>query len=260
VTKSNSRPIIICNTPRSGSTLLSSLLVESGRCTGGDEYFECLNTIPSLVFPKFGIESVELLKADVDAYVAKIKQTWGAPNQPLCVKIQWYQLEEWRPHGLDLQRHFPNARYVLSTRSNLASQSISLVKALQTGEWRSTQQADASPPQFGFWRVMWEMGRLAREEDSWENWFREHGIGPYRLRYEELDADYRAEAIKLLEWLGEKLGPFQKRKLKATLRKQRDKMSREWEHRFYRDLIHWHTQWEKLPLEERRRIWGREPG
>jgi len=107
---------------------------------------------------------------------------------------------------------------------------------------------------------MYHMSLLARDVVAWEPHFQQHGIEPYRLAYEDLDANFQAEAIKVLNWLGVSVGPLMKLRLRPSMAKQRDQLNREWEERFYRDLMHWHSQWEQLPIDERRKIWAREPG
>jgi LPS sulfotransferase NodH len=218
------------------------MLLAAGACTGGEEFFESVATLPGLL-PGLGLASVEAAKADLPAYIERLKRAHATPGKRFCVKIQWYQLLEWQPHGLDLQRHFPGARYVVSTRTNLAAQVVSLVRALQTGGWTASNPTRDADPQYGFWKLMYEMSRLVQEEQSWAAYLRERGIEPYPLRYEDLDQDYREESLRLLAWLDVTIGPWRKRRLKPPIAKQRDRLNRDWEDRFYRDLTHWQAQW-----------------
>jgi LPS sulfotransferase NodH len=251
--------LIIANTPRSGSTLTSSVLIDTGATSGGHEYFEPAVSMRKFLLPQLGIENLLAVRADLDAYVGRIKQAFARPGTPFCVKIQWRDLIEWQQYGLDLDRHFPGARYVLCTRTNLVAQSVSLLRGLQTGAWSAKGQISGTP-QYDFARLLEALGNLVKDEQSWDAYFRERGIEPYPLRYEDLDEDFRGRSLELLDWLGARLGPWRRWRLRPQMKKQRDALNREWEDRFYRDLLQEHARWEQLPLEERRRIWGREPG
>src|ERR1041384_4789941 len=101
---------------------------------------------------------------------------------------------------------------------------------------------------------MYRIAQIGGDNQAWLDYFRTQRIEPYRNNYEALDANYREEAIRLLDWLGVRLGvrlgPLQRRRLTPVLRKQRDALNVEWEERFYRDLVHWYGEWEKLPIEQ----------
>jgi LPS sulfotransferase NodH len=252
--------LIVCATPRTGSTLLARLLEHHGGCVGGEEFFEHIEVMPTKILPRLGIASVDAVRADLPAYVEAIKRHHAASGKTLCLKLHWTQVSEWQPHGLDLQKMFPGARYLHVRRTNLAAQTASLVRAMQTGAWTADCQTRDQGPQYGFWKFMFEMSALARSGLAWEPYFTEHQIEPYRLVYEDLDSNFQHEAIKLLQWLGMRVGPLMRLRLRPSTAKQRDQLNRQWEERFYSDLLHWHTQWEQLPIEERRRVWAREAG
>jgi LPS sulfotransferase NodH len=257
---SSPRPVVICSLGRTGSTLVSAMLQNIGACTGGEEFLEYLGLMQEKFLPAVGLSSLAEVEADLPSYLQRIQKHWGRPGKPFCIKIHWDQLERWQPHGLDLGKQFPDARYIWCTRSNFVAQSVSLFRAMQTGAWTAQHSESTVPEQQGFWRFMYTLSRQVQKHQSWQEYFSARGITPYRAQYEALDADYRQEALKLLDWLEVRVGPLQKRRLKPQLQKQRDTLNRDWEDRFYRDLVHWYTQWEQLPLEERRRIWAREPG
>jgi LPS sulfotransferase NodH len=253
--------VIICSSGRTGSTLVATLLASTGACSGCLEFFDQPHVMPKDVLPRIGMDSIEQAKADLPAYMALIRKHWGSTSKAFCIKLHWPQYERWSKLGLDLDRYFPGARYIWCTRSNFVAQSVSQIRAMQTQSFVADMPAVAAPERPGFWKFMVELHNQIRMNEKWAHYFREHGITPYRVRYEAIDADYRGQGIKLLEWLGIPVGPIRKMRLRPALKRQRDELNWEWEDRFYFDLMHWYEQWEKqLPIEERRRIWGREPG
>src|ERR1041384_6373135 len=119
--------LIICSSPRTGSTWLASLLAEAGLTSGGLEFFEPGEVMPKEVFPVLGLTIDDVLR-DFDGYVERIKSHWGRPDRALCVKLHWRDFRKW-PRKLFPERQFPGAKYLHCTRADLVLQAISNYRA-----------------------------------------------------------------------------------------------------------------------------------
>jgi len=133
--------LIVCATPRTGSTLLTRLLRDSGVCVGCDEFLNPDHATPKAVLPELGVASMDVMRGDLERYVDAVKRHYADSGKMLCVKLLWSQFVDWQPHGLDLERFFPGARYLFLRRTNLAAQTASLLRAQQTGSWTAEWQA-----------------------------------------------------------------------------------------------------------------------
>ncbi len=224
--------LIICSSPRTGSTWLSSLLSEAGLISGGEEFFEPGLVMPRSVFPQLGITIDDVLR-DFDGYVERIKTRWEAPGRHFCVKLHWRDFRKW-PRKLFLERHFPAARYLLCTRADPVLQAISNYRARATGGWVKGAAQRPDPP-YDFLAIQREIEELTSYNEAWEGYFREKNIQPFRTTYEELERNYRKVVRRIAAWMGSPLGFWASRKLRSPIQKQRDKTADEWRARFLKE-------------------------
>ena len=85
------------------------------------------------------------------------------------------------------------AKCGLSTRAALCGpfllgQALSLVRARQTLQWRSSQDV-AGEPTYDALAINNQLGAIAGQEARWRLYFARNGIVPLRLEYEDLVAD-----------------------------------------------------------------------
>lgn len=227
--------LIVCSSQRTGSTLIADLLHRAGVATGCEEFFESGNVMPRRLLPALGLSMAEA-EGDITRYVERIKAHWPAgPGRFLTVKIHRHHFTEWTRHGLDLERHFPQARYLVCNRGDYLKQAVSALKANQTESWASDQKPRRAPV-YDFAELRAQIDLLIREQLEWEAYFSQRSIEPYRLTYETLDRNYRASVRDICAWLGSPLSRWQLMVLRTSMKRQRDGINQEWEARYWEDL------------------------
>jgi len=117
----------------------------------------------------------------------------------------------------------PVQRWVHMTRVNKEAQAVSWSRALQSGQWASTQRVLRA--------VRYRPGQLARlmkaidaAERYWNRFFAEHGIEPLRITYEEAAADLGGTLARLRSFMGAPDAPLPE----VPLRRQGDGRSAAW--------------------------------
>lgn len=104
---------------------------------------------------------------------------------------------------------FPDARYIWLTRRDKARQAISYHRACQTNEWWVLNDAAPGPhAAAGVGKATYDAAKIAVLEQllvnhdlGWQRFFEKSAIEPLILTYEDLDADYTASIVKVLNWL-----------------------------------------------------------
>jgi LPS sulfotransferase NodH len=196
---------LICTTPRSGSNFLCEVLQTTGVAGRPDEYFW---------HPPLWEEGWST--TDVAAYLRRVLRAGTSPDGIFGVKLMWFYLDKLLPRlaavaGLTdanpptvLSAVFPKPRYLWLTRRDKVRQGISHYRALQTNAWRSTDRAtgtDAAPT-FDFAAIDHLVRQAIADDQSWQCFFRQHGIEPFPIAYEGLSADPGGVALQILHHLG----------------------------------------------------------
>jgi LPS sulfotransferase NodH len=219
------RSYLVCATPRSGSTLLCSLLDRTGVAGHPEEYFEALrhsgvprkpheyfdpqrhaNIIERLAFRELpdGKERAAnpLWEPEsYDRYLAWALEQGTTPNGVFGAKLMWGYLGDFAAllRGIDgnagravpelLDASFPHLRYVQITRHDKVRQAVSLWKAVQTQAWRRENGCDDAPamePMFSFRAINYLVRLLTAHDASWDAYFLGLGVEPLKITYEEL--------------------------------------------------------------------------
>lgn len=202
---------IICTNPRSGSTLLTNVLSQTGVAGMPAEYFnpwlrdeivvgqklgvkfdhEYMEAVVRLSTSKNGIFGTKLHAFQTPFFLLKVGQHIGEPVRSLRT-------------ALDIE--FPNVRYIYLKRNDKNAQAVSYYRAIMTGEWY--RLPGGSPPAFDEHVEFDQLGiekcrRLLEESDSyWDAFFDYHAISPLTLVYEEIISDYKNTIRLVLQFLG----------------------------------------------------------
>lgn len=227
--------LIICSQKRTGSTLLGTMLGQVGLVGACLEAFDRQTVMPNVVFPRTGHGGLDEVEADVAAYVARLRRAFAAPGKPLALKLHWEHMEHWQRRGLDLDRHFPQARYVFCTRGDVVMQAISLVKANQTLSFVASQAPQAEPA-YSFEAIDAAVNRIMAQVNAWQDYFRQRGITPLRVTYESLSRDRQAALRAVAPLLGVAVDEEVLRRLEPELEIQRDGVNAAWRARYVADL------------------------
>jgi trehalose 2-sulfotransferase len=215
---------VIASTPRSGSSLLAAGLVATGVAGRPEEYFtpdylgaykQDLKLPPHCSWPE---------------YLTKVMTFAATENGVRGVKIHWRHVVSLAralgfrgDPGVVLEALFPAAVFVNIVRADRRAQAISLFRAETTGEWFRSIGSSAKLRPWGLYltrpapeSAAAELNRVAptheqivamersldAEQAAWINHFTSRRRKVLTVRYEDLDANYRGEIARVLEFLG----------------------------------------------------------
>lgn len=195
--------LILCATPRSGSTLLCDLLAATGlagrpasfyRREGIDEWAERLGVPPGegAAFERAYLEAVRR-KGTGDTGVFALRLMWSSLPELSARLAQLFP-------GLSsdaarLERAFGTPLYLHLSRRDKVAQAVSRLKAEQTGLWHlaadGSERERTTPPQ----APRYDGDRLAAfaaeaeaDDAAWTTWFAQQSIAPLRVHYEDVSA------------------------------------------------------------------------
>lgn len=260
---------IIAASPRCGSNLLCEALWSTGLAGRPEEHFLVWHRAvrePERLQADF----VKPWLVPAPLFLERVLAKGTGPNGVFGVKIMWNYfdivIDNMRTipgyRGLEpselLKAAFPNLRYIHITRSDRVRQAVSLAKAMQTQKWTdlepwilaengpatpadreriqaSRQRVSERSLEYDFGQIALLEDDLRKQDESWEAYFAESGIEPYRVVYEEFAEAYEQTAVDILGFLGiprpDEIGP-----LRRAMKKQTDAVNEEWTRRFKEDL------------------------
>ena len=231
---------ILCSTPRTGSTLLCSLLASSG-CAGVPEsYFRAQDLAARaqqwrIRQPDGGFEFAEYLNC--------VLESGTSDNGVFGVRIMWGTLSELldqlRGMGMDgsdrevLDQAFGPTRFVYIQRQDRLAQAISRLRAEQTDLWHVTSKADlerrSGIERYDAERIAAFIAESTQHNQEWEAWFSTAGVTPLRVDYEDLNQNAQAVAGAVLKFLGQSAAGVA---LAAPNLRMSDSLSTQWAARF----------------------------
>jgi|SRR5579859_1190806 len=230
---------LVCCNPRTGSWLLAEALEGTGIAGRPKEYFapECEQEW----FERLGVSTYT-------DYLSKVIEAGTTPNGIFGAKVHWYQFKDWSSKLRQLpgseemttpdlmSRLFPNLHYLWLTRSDKVRQAVSYLRAIQTGKWWKIdgwEHIGNNTQTFDFERIDRLQSLICANEAAWQEYFRECGVEPFIVTYEELAEDYQTTIQRVLESLHLPLIP-DIQIAKTRLKKQADSKSEEWVQRYYK--------------------------
>ena len=222
--------LIVCATPRTGSSLLCDALRNTGLAGRPDEYF-----CPS---DEREYSKVWGTSTYVD-YLNKVVEEGTTPNGIFGLKIMWHHLSYFRkkiskiPHFTYIKTYnlfttlFPDSRYVWIRRRDKVCQAVSLYRARQTGSYRWFQEGSQEKKRtlkFDFRAIDHLVREIQKWESGWKRYFEVLGIPPYTVLYEtELEYGHEDAVKGILGYIGvtipENLAP------RTNYRKQSDELT-----------------------------------
>ena len=98
---------------------------------------------------------------------------------------------------------FPNLQYIWLTRRDKVRQGISYYRAMETKVWRSADVSKGAQaePSFNFEAIQSLVQLCTWEDQTWQDYFREHAIQPCKVVYEDLLESPAAAARRVLSCL-----------------------------------------------------------
>jgi LPS sulfotransferase NodH len=214
------RGYAICTSPRTGSNFLCQLIASTGQLGNPLEYFNWRGrrVFENPAYPE-----------DIDGQIQEILSTGRTPNGVYSFKVFAHQ-HDWISESINWTSALPNLSFVFLTRSDLLAQAISWSKAIQTGQYRSSQVANAKPTYDGS-LIEEQLRRIVIENARWEFYFARTGVKPVRLLYEDIVA-YPLDALNQIRDLVhvDRLSAPPAGRISVSI--QRDELNDEWREKF----------------------------
>ncbi len=260
---------LICSTPRTGSSLLCDALTATGVAGRPEEYFQFRARtgfprrpqeyfegaedaeIFDILGPRTRVEEDEARydPSRFERYEGYLEWALAAgttPNGVFGAKVMWGYFNgfvtglRWAVPGRQrlsvcelAPSVFPELRYLSVTRRDKVRQAVSLWRALQTWSWSSDQA-----PAVGTEHLVYSHAAIAHlirdieaHEYEWRAYFRECGVEPLTIVYEDFAARYEETVRDILRHLAI---PEAEAATIAAPRKrpQSDDLSRGWADRY----------------------------
>ena len=195
------RTYVICASPRSGSTLLTTLLHGTGRMGVPAEYFNPRFLQPALG-RRFGATGEGGILRAGD-YLAALMDSRATANGVFGVKILFSQLQLWLPVR-PFRTMLAGTTFVWLRRRDTLGQALSMALAQATQVWHrgvGDPLADAAPAYDGG-ALRRALGIVLAEDHGWHQFFTANRIQPMTIAYEDLVADPDRACRSLAEAIG----------------------------------------------------------
>jgi LPS sulfotransferase NodH len=239
---------LVCATQRSGSTLLCELLKGTGVAGCPEEFFEAVHATGRPPTPRdYGIDldakpgpvpSYSSLEG-IDDYARHIERTLElgtTPNGVFGAKVMFSQLADIAELAAPLT--FPDflgeePRYVRVTRTDRASQAVSLWTALQTQAWAAAHERPEDVAHYDFESIDKLAAWFDEQERGWDRYLEKRD--PLELTYDEIAGDLKDAVRRVLVHLD--LDPTPADSVEPPMERQADERSQEWVDRYRREVI-----------------------
>ncbi len=228
---------LLCGTPRTGSTLLCSLLASTGVAGRPESYFR--EPDQGAWAARFGVSVADDGSFDYRAFVAGAVSAGSTPNGVFGARIMWGTMhvvvEGLRPcttveRDLDvLTDAFGHLRLVHLQRGDVAGQAVSWARAEQTSYWQHGD-VPAAKPAFDFNQISDLVQTIEEHNAAWSSWFNEQGVQPHVVMYEDLVTDPGRTVLDILNHLGIELPAVWRPK--PYHRQQADEVNADWLRRY----------------------------
>jgi trehalose 2-sulfotransferase len=231
---------LICCSERTGSTLLGNALISTGIAGRPRSYFNRV----AHYNPK--MQRILGNAKDDDNYLDKVVVAATTPNGVFGAKVMWGYFNgfvtglRWAVPGRQrlsvcelAPSVFPDLRYLSVTRRDKVRQAVSLWRALQTWSWSSDQV-----PAVGTEHLVYSHAAIAHlirdieaHEYEWRAYFRECGVEPLTIVYEDFAGRYEETVRDILRHL--EIPEAETAAIAAPhKRPQSDDLSRQWSDRY----------------------------
>ncbi len=243
---------MICTTPRSGSTLLCTLLEATGAAGRPGSHFHTPDLdrwleVYALAEVAFASEREKLAAIFDAARKRGCDETgmFGLRMQRGSFPFFIEQVGRLHPECSDdrsrLEAAFGPMLFLHLSRADKLDQAISRLKAEQTGLWHKAADgtelervAPAQPLVYDRDAIARHLDELSALEAAWEAWFAEAGIDPLIVTYDGLAQDPTGSLAMILRALGR--DPALAQGIAPPVAKLADATNRDWADRFRKEI------------------------
>lgn len=219
---------MICSTGRSGSTLLCSLLTNTGVMGVPHEYFNLKRHGSSMIKRYTG----KVGELPIDKYFDLIIQHRTTPNGVFSIKAHINQALPYLRNGF-IGGYFGPMKNVLIRRKDVLGQAISLVIADQTGKWTSHEE-QAKEPVYSYEQIEKAVRVSTHYDGLWDHFFQLNKIEPCLVYYETLLERPQEEIQRVIDFVGVD-AKVEVKLQDAGLKREATNVNREWRERFEED-------------------------
>lgn len=179
---------MIASTPRSGGTLLSQHLWNSGIMGAPAEYFGFYSTFLRLV--------ARLQPDTIEDYMTRLMPRRTTANGVFGFKVHYDHLQFMLLSGM-LTR-LGQMQVIAIERQDRLAQAVSHARALQTGQWNSLNKTPRAEPAYNADLIRWSLNHLGAQRQGWQAFFEQHKLTPLTVDYHQLAADPAGTAQQVI--------------------------------------------------------------
>lgn len=222
---------MICSTGRSGSTLLCSLLSNTGLMGVPHEYFH-LGQHGRLMVQRL-IDKDLSRNVTMKEYLTTIMRHRTTPNGVFGIKGHYNQCQPHFKSGV-ISRYFGDMKYVTIRRRDMVAQAVSLVIASQTGKWTSHEEKQKEPS-YKYEEIEGAITIGAFHNCMWDLIFEENGIESCMVYYEDILERPTEEIQRVVDFVGIE-ADVSVDLTEAGLQKEATQINLEWQELFRKEL------------------------
>ncbi len=191
--------VLIGSSPRSGSTLLGSLMASTGRMGQPGEYLHPTVHAPALSRRLLGTMTDQPIPWD--SYLTALRRVRTSPNGVFVIKSHWrmYDAASREPA---VARFFQNARIIWIRRDDKVAQAVSLYVARSTGVWSSRWPSQGAMPDYDAEAIADCLRTISVDDDGWATTLAPHKARVMEMTYEVLIKDTAGSLKRVSEHVG----------------------------------------------------------
>ena len=199
---------LLCGTPRTGSTLLCSLLAATDVLGRPESYFREPDEVSWA--ERFGVAHDGSRVVDYGNFMRAVRAAATTDNGVFGARVMWGSLDrlvtglQEPPHRSDLEvleRALGPLRFVHLWREDIVGQAVSWSRAEQSGYWQ-LGDGRVRPPQLELDRMTEIVGIIRAHNEAWRSWFTGRGIRPHTVTYEQLVSGNCATVESIAAFVG----------------------------------------------------------
>ena len=243
---------ILCTSPRSGSTMLCSLLAATGCAGRPASYFHEPDVRHWLKHLNLNVPATAGRAEDYALAFSTAMRTGDDHGGVFGLRLQRHSFEPFmggvRLQGAErlsdraaIEKVFGKTVFIHLTRQDKLGQAISYVKADQTGLWHQAPDgteierlsAPKDPAYDG--RLLKRQVDVFLENDrAWEDWFQAQQIAPTRIEYKDLSENPKRSVAQVLQAIGQ--SPEHAAQITPKTAKLADKVNAAWRDRYIEEF------------------------
>ena len=200
---------LLCGTPRTGSTLLCSLLSSTGVAGHPESYFR--EPDQRMWASRFGLGAIENGELDYVDFVRGAVRAGSTGNGVFAARIMWGTMQllvEGLRRDIGGQRDVDvlegalgPLRFVHLERLDVVAQAVSWARAEQTGFWQQGDRSCATA-ELDLDQVERLVATIREHNEAWRTWFDAQAVEPLGVTYESLASSPVETVSRLLDFVG----------------------------------------------------------